>query len=50
MEVVVVHVSPSASDIAGWFVGVHDRRQNILLSTFDFDCGFVVGVKLFCES
>ena len=29
---------------------MHDRRQNILLSTYDFDCGFVsVGVKLFCE-
>ena len=31
-------------------VGMHDRRQNILLSAYDFDCGFVsVGVKLFCE-
>ena len=51
MEMVVVHILPQRlghGPVA--LVGVHDRRQNILLSTYDFDCGFVcVGVKLFCE-
>ena len=51
MEVVVVHVLPQRlghGPVA--LVSVHDRRQNILLSAHDFDCGFIgFGVKLFCE-
>ena len=51
MEVVVVHVLPQRlghGPVA--LVGVHDRRQNILLSAHDFDCSFVCfGVKLFCK-
>ena len=51
MEVVVVHVLPQRlghGPVA--LVSVHDRRQNILLSAHDFDCGFVCfGVKLFCK-
>ena len=51
MEVVVVHVLPQRlghGPVA--LVGVHDRRQNILLSAHNFDCSFVrFGVKLLCE-
>ena len=29
---------------------MHDRRENVLLTAYDFYCGFVcVGVELFCE-
>ena len=51
MMVVVVLVLPQRGRHGAIaLVGVHDRRQNILLAAYDFYCGFVcVGVELFCE-
>lgn len=51
MKVIVVHVLPQrVGHGAVALVGVHDRRENVLLSAYDFYCGFVcVGVELFCE-
>ena len=51
MKVVVVHVLPQrVGHGAVALVGVHDRRENVLLAAYNFYCGFVcVGVELFCE-
>ena len=51
MKVVVVHVlSQCVRHGAVALIGVHDCRQNVLLTADNFDCGFVsISVKLFCE-
>ena len=51
MKVIVVHVlAQRVGHGAVALVGVHDRRENVLLSAYDFYCGFVcVDVELFCE-
>ena len=51
MKVIVVHVLPQRiGHGAVALVGVHDRRQNILLAAYNFYCSFVgIGVKLFCK-
>ena len=47
MKMIVVHVLPQrVGHGAVALVGVHDRRQNILLTAYDFYCGFVcIGIK-----
>lgn len=51
MKVIVVHVLPQCvGHGAVALVGVHDRRQDVLLTAYNFYYGFVcVGVELFCE-
>ena len=51
MKVVVIHIlSQRLGHGAVALVGVHDRRQDVLLAAHNFDCSFVgIGVKLFCK-